>query len=238
MRPIRLTRLVLVLSILSICGSVPYTALAKTNDDKPLRQRFVPPKQLSIETGKNVYLDRLRLKFVEGSRVRLREEHFKMDPSTFTDAESALLARVQLSAEAVELQLASVNALVDAVPGLKPQPALDAEEQQLEALRQTAQLNSGEEIADLNLYYDVRTGAAKLADVLALANGLNALPIVERVEFAPIPVELDGGGASTPDFTGSQGYLDAAPSGIDARYAWSQGASGDSVRIGVVDRGW
>ena len=38
----------------------------------------------------------------------------------------------------------------------------------------------------------------------------------------------------TPDFTGRQGYLDPAPGGVDARYAWTV-AGGDGYGINVID---
>jgi hypothetical protein len=45
--------------------------------------------------------------------------------------------------------------------------------------------------------------------------------------------------AVTPDFTARQGYLDAAPGGIDARYAWTvSGGRGSGVRIIDVEGQW
>jgi hypothetical protein len=44
---------------------------------------------------------------------------------------------------------------------------------------------------------------------------------------------------ATPDFTGRQGYLDAAPGGVDARWAWTQpGGRGAGVRIIDCEWGW
>jgi hypothetical protein len=44
---------------------------------------------------------------------------------------------------------------------------------------------------------------------------------------------------ATPDFTARQGYLDAAPGGIDARWAWTQpGGRGAGVRIVDCEWGW
>ena len=44
---------------------------------------------------------------------------------------------------------------------------------------------------------------------------------------------------ATPDFTSRQGYLDAAPGGVDARWAWTQaGGRGDGVRIVDCEWGW
>lgn len=43
----------------------------------------------------------------------------------------------------------------------------------------------------------------------------------------------------TPDFTARQGYLDAAPGGVDARYAWTlPGGRGAGVRVIDCEWGW
>jgi hypothetical protein len=44
--------------------------------------------------------------------------------------------------------------------------------------------------------------------------------------------------ASTPALDSSQLYLGPAPDGIDANYAWTQGATGAGVTMAVVERGW
>src|SRR5207302_7604609 len=43
---------------------------------------------------------------------------------------------------------------------------------------------------------------------------------------------------STPDFSPRQGYLDPAPGGIDARFAWQQGARGRGVNVIDLEWGW
>ncbi|WP_372950584.1 hemopexin repeat-containing protein [Mariniphaga sp.] len=43
----------------------------------------------------------------------------------------------------------------------------------------------------------------------------------------------------SPDFSGNQGYLDAAPGGVDARFAWNLvGGKGDAVSITDVEQGF
>jgi Subtilase family len=52
------------------------------------------------------------------------------------------------------------------------------------------------------------------------------------------PDEADAPPA-TPDFAGRQGYLDVAPGGVDARWAWTQaGGRGSGVRIIDCEWGW
>ena len=50
---------------------------------------------------------------------------------------------------------------------------------------------------------------------------------------------LDLRPSPTPSFESRQGYLDAAPGGIDARFAWTKpGGRGDGVRIIDLEWGW
>lgn len=61
--------------------------------------------------------------------------------------------------------------------------------------------------------------------------------VLDRInDMAP---DLSDAPPATPDFTSRQGYLDAAPGGIDARWAWTQpGGRGDGVRIVDCEWGW
>lgn len=46
-------------------------------------------------------------------------------------------------------------------------------------------------------------------------------------------------GMTTPDFSDRQGYLNASPDGVDARWAWTQpGGRGDGVSIIDIEGGW
>uniref|UniRef100_UPI001F346797 S8 family peptidase n=1 Tax=Sinomonas notoginsengisoli TaxID=1457311 RepID=UPI001F346797 len=66
-------------------------------------------------------------------------------------------------------------------------------------------------------------------------------PIAPPVEGAVAERAPGTGDAppSTPDFTGSQGYLDAAPNGVDARWAWTRpGGRGAGIQIVDVEGAW
>lgn len=54
---------------------------------------------------------------------------------------------------------------------------------------------------------------------------------VRMNQMAPSPFAAP---SLTPDFTGRQGYLDPAPGGVDARYAWTV-PGGDGSGINVID---
>jgi hypothetical protein len=107
---------------------------------------------------------------------------------------------------------------------------------------------------DLAAFYSVEAPGERLA---ALADSLGRLDGVAAAYVKP-PAELaaatlddvaatlndmapDGGEApaATPSFEARQGYLDAAPGGIDARYAWTvAGGRGAGVRVIDCEWGW
>nr|CBM43241.1 serine protease [uncultured organism] len=105
-------------------------------------------------------------------------------------------------------------------------------------------------------FYRVDAPDERLED---LARRLQELPTVEAAYVKPpaspavlTEVELPRGElgindmsprpeepAATPDFTSRQGYLNAAPEGIDARFAWTRpGGSGAGVRIIDIEGAW
>ncbi|MBZ5617430.1 MAG: serine protease [Acidobacteriia bacterium] len=100
--------------------------------------------------------------------------------------------------------------------------------------------------SDLSVFYRVSAPEEHLAN---LADQLRNDDSVEAafVKPAPLPADAvnpmlpaaDRAPAVTPDFTARQGYLDAAPNGIDARFAWNYpGGSGKDIRIIDVEGAW
>lgn len=103
---------------------------------------------------------------------------------------------------------------------------------------------------DPGTYYKVEAEG----DLEAIATALRATDPVEAAYVKPgaePPLWRGEGGAAaaaamggeappaTPDFTGRQGYLNAAPEGVDARWAWTQpGGRGTGVRIIDIEGEW
>jgi hypothetical protein len=107
---------------------------------------------------------------------------------------------------------------------------------------------------DLSVFYRVGAPEERLDD---LAERLRQQPLVEAAYVKP-PAELAQTSAVlelevlnnmqprledappvTPDFTARQGYLEAAPGGIEARYAWTlPGGRGAGVRVIDLEWGW
>ncbi|MFP5212670.1 MAG: S8 family serine peptidase [Acidobacteriota bacterium] len=101
----------------------------------------------------------------------------------------------------------------------------------------------GERLPDLNLWY--RFIVEEGTDPEALIDALNGLPEVEAAYPAPLPAPPPSlfdeaaparSESTTPSFFAMQGYLNRAPGGIDARYAWAhEGGTGGNVAIVDVE---
>ncbi len=82
----------------------------------------------------------------------------------------------------------------------------------------------------------------------ALAARLRSLPFVDAAYVKPAdalpvcampPPRAPSDGEETPDFTARQGYLGAAPAGVDAAAAWAvPGGRGAGVHVIDVEGGW
>jgi hypothetical protein len=63
--------------------------------------------------------------------------------------------------------------------------------------------------------------------------------VVFPMRLNDMPATVEQPSTLTPDFTLRQHYLDAAPTGIDARYAWTlPGGRGQNVRVIDIEWGW
>lgn len=82
-----------------------------------------------------------------------------------------------------------------------------------------------------------RSPAVEAAYVKPAADLAVAPDVLDRInDIAPTGPDAP---PATPDFTSRQGCLDAAPGGIDARWAWTQpGGRGRGVRIVDCEWGW
>ncbi|MFE0172986.1 S8 family peptidase [Streptomyces sp. NPDC059002] len=125
-----------------------------------------------------------------------------------------------------------------------------------ERLHAAAPSGAGEEdLPDLALFYRVRGGDDRAEE---LRSRIAALPGIDTAYVKPgaVPASIEPsplrpqdpdeaarkrkeGMPVTPDFTSRQGYLNPAPEGIDARWAWQRlGGSGEGVTVIDVEGSW
>jgi hypothetical protein len=188
-----------------------------------LKPRVVPEKPLHTVIGGGQSRKVIEVKFVEGSRIRIRE--------------GRLTTAGNYSLDSLEL-------LLNRYPVKKVESLFSRTETELAAERLSAVSRSGEEMADLNLYYRLVQDDDSESELLI--DALNALSIVEIAYPAPLPapppgffLPVTGGEAergslstSTPNYMKRQRYLNKAPGGIHARKAWKKsGGKGNRTRI-------
>ena len=118
----------------------------------------------------------------------------------------------------------------------------------VQALRQSSRV----EVPDLSRFYRL---TAPRGELESLAKELQSLDIIEAAYIKPpttppvykLKVDLDLVRTNwrwdllglTDNFSADQGYLDPAPGGIDARWAWTQsGGRGNGVRVIDIEGNW
>ncbi|MEP6679229.1 MAG: S8 family serine peptidase [Betaproteobacteria bacterium] len=141
---------------------------------------------------------------------------------------------------------AGVGALQRAVDaaGAAMRPLFGASEDRLEQAK-TALAATGARVPPLSHYYRVHADDARL-DALAAELGRMPEVLSAYVKPATLPASINDmqpkaapAPPVTPDLSARQLYLDAAPGGVDARYAWTvPGGRGAGVRIVDVEGGW
>lgn len=125
-------------------------------------------------------------------------------------------------------------------------PLFGRTEERLRAAAAAVPIIPGAAIPDLSLYYRVEAPDERLDQ---MAERFRQLDFVEAAYVKP-PVELPGRlmkvalskvepPSITPNFTDRQGYLDAAPDGINAKFAWTlKGGRGAGVGIIDIEGAW
>jgi len=217
---------------------------------------FTDAKSTSFEDG--TYRDRIVVKFKDGAKIRISapeviEESDDFDPPealptatakprlvfstpNLEESDRTLMQRYNLNDQKVSDEMQTVNQLLERESIEAWGTLFSRSESELASDRRVAQANLKQEFSDLSNYYSIKLKDE--SDTLNVLNGLNALDTVEAAYLAPIPEDADLP-PTTANFTGNQGYLNRAPGGIDARFAWTKsGGRGNHVRIIDIEQGW
>ncbi|WP_164006807.1 S8 family peptidase [Pyxidicoccus trucidator] len=248
MRPLR--GALLSLSLLAV-------APAAEAAPKSLEPRGLAAKHTGRELAGDTYVERIVVKFHEGSRVRLRDNRLMPLASERGEAERSLLTERRLSDERLKSDTAAVESLLARAPRIGvPARLFDEAEPVLEARKATGEEKSGLQLADLNLYFEVPllpgTTAGSVADLVGELNRLDGVEVA-YAEPPPEPAMVNFGmdaavrsllaaadiPPTTPQYQGNQGYLNVAPGGVDANYAWTvTGGRGTNVKVVDIEGGW
>ncbi len=166
----------------------------------------------------------------------------------YVKAESGIRVKTEGVTSAVGADVSKLKNFVKA-EDVAFEPLFGAEERLIVGAASFA-ASTGRELPNLSLYYTVRAAEHRLED---LAEKFRKLDVVEAAYVKPprlLPQQINdmlpcAGEAPpvTPDLTSGllsgQGYLEAAPGGVDARYSWTlPGGSGDGVSIIDIEGAW
>jgi serine protease len=237
---------------LTLCGTA--FAAPPLQDWQP---RVAADKRLQKALPAGTTVERLVVKFHEGSRVRLRDNALRALSAERSLSERSLLTGLRLSDARLERDVKSVQALLERAPRVaEPRRLFTDDEASLEARKVLGESESGRQLADLNLYYEVQlmpgTPVERVAEVVDALNALDSVEVA-YAEPRPEPAMVNFGmepalrgllaaadiAPTTPLYEGNQGYLNAAPSGVDARYAWGvAGGNGAGIRFVDIEGGW
>lgn len=159
--------------------------------------------------------------------------------------EAALRVRERrlIAAKGVKVE-ALASTLVEA--GASLEPLFGYSEERLQARAAELSAKGIATVPDLSVYYRVFATDDRLEALAAKLRGLEAVgaayvkPGAEpAVLMADVRPRAEEAPVVTPDFSGRQVYLDPAPDGIDARYAWTKpGGGGAGVRIIDIEGDW
>jgi subtilisin family serine protease len=183
------------------------------SDVKPivLQKRHIPdkPSQVRISSGAGSFA--VIVKFYENTDFRLRNGRLASKDSIPDKSISKLL---------IPYNQGQIRRLFQKT------------ENDLDRFKFLHEYSSGQQLANLNLYFRIEVGNSGEAE--DLINQLNKMDAVEIAYLAP-SLKLAGDiDPPTPDYEPSQDYLLAAPDGIDAFYADSL-AGGDGVGVKIID---
>lgn len=181
------------------------------------RVTFEKPSRAVIRDSERWEL--LVVKFTEGSGIRLRN--------------GELVSRT-------DADLSELDELIKLYPDVRIARLFSRSEADYDREKITGQLNTGRELANLNLYYAF--GPDNRMEATRLLQDLLALDIVECAYAEPKP-ELPS--IQTPPFllppsyVESQDYLEASPIGVNAYAAWNEpGGKGQNVKFIDVELAW
>ncbi len=221
-----------------------------------LQPRSAAPPAEFFALAATTPVDRLVIKFHEGTHVRLRDgvlQELERSPS-----EEASLSELSLTPSQIADDAATVQYLLALSPKVEGLGRLFSQgEGELEGWKASGEQKSGRQLADLNLYFQgTLTPGTRFEDLAEILTNLNALASIE-IAYAEPPAELattsseeetesgsseketKPGGSNTQNFEPFQGYLSPAPQGVDAVYSWTvAGGAGQSVRIVDVEYAW
>ena len=138
--------------------------------------------------------------------------------------------------------VSGIQAMIKQLPGVTVSRLFEQTETALQDKARAIVAATGAKVPDLSPYYAAQVPydqADKLVENLAREALVDAAYVKPPAEPAGILDEealpaVGEAPLATPDFTAQQGYIDPAPGGIDARFAWTR-AGGGGAGVAIID---
>jgi hypothetical protein len=146
---------------------------------------------------------------------------------------------ISIEKQLIKLKFDGWEKLIGRYPGAKMVPHFDAykPKQIADWVKKAMEIDEAYRPANLFNYFRIEyADARKLFDIEKEVKTWK-----EHIDnvYIYIPAPLPTVDASNDPRSGNQGYLDASPNGIDARYAWTfTGGDGAGIQLVDMERGW
>lgn len=184
-----------------------------------LRPRGIPVKSFNTTIDPKANISHVVIKFRDDNQVRKSGDRLVAKTGTASLIESNNKLSPYFVTDRVRRLFAEIS------------------ESKLDKNRESLQLSSGIELADLNNYYRIEVRDFQEAE--NLINELNALEEVELAYFKPMSEPAGDIAPPTPGYVANQDYREAAPAGVDADYANTlPGGDGTGVKIIDIEGSW
>ncbi|MCX7554928.1 S8 family serine peptidase [Marinicella sp. S1101] len=238
---------------------IPVTEKLKANKLPATKRIKLKPKAAVIKPKLSLYREGLQkqrvvIKFIDGPKIRIKPmpgiEHNDQKIKTINDRISKtvlmdrlhdeydqhLIKQKKMSVRKLRKQLTAARKHLSQSPLVGFGKLFGNDTKLLSRLRKNTEFVTRKQSADLANYYWAQV--KDTASAVELVNRLNALDVVEIAYLPPVPENADVA-PPTPNLQGSQTYLNPAPQGIDALYAWNQpGGKGELIKIVDIESGW
>ena len=174
-----------------------------------------PDNSLSPKYSPQTPIDRVIIKFNENLQVRF-------DNGVINSGKS---------------DLAQITQTIFNITAAPLQPLFIRDQEEIEQERIELQTEKSINLPDLNSYYSIAVSDYETA--ITLLENLSGNPLIEKAYIRPQSYLAEDIPPTTPDFIDEQGYLEAAPGGVDAFYAWNvPGGNGENVQIIDIEGNW
>lgn len=217
------------------------------------KHRVIKPRKTTFRKG--LHRNRVIVKFVDGAAVkqisrqnrdlaaieRTSDESgldlLEVRPDELSTYDRHLLQRKNLTSARLPRQMDEFKALVRRHKARRLGKLFEGiDDKRLALFRLNAEIKKKRQSSDLANYFWINLEQDQEGE--RLVDALNTLDIVESAYLAPIPADPDVP-PETDSFQDKQTYLNRAPTGIDAKYAWTiPGGKGKLVKIIDIEQGW